>query len=166
MQGGDAAVADSAFEELSKAKSGLIALRPPLQHDAATYASLFDGLIVLNDVVLTADKPTSGLRFPQIKRELVRWRIGLTCLLADPTTWSCRRSTRRPNGAMKKQASDPGDEVFLAVCGLMANGARTILLSRWRTGGQTSVDLVREFLARNAELDSCRSLAAQRAGRF
>ena len=27
----------------------------------------------------------------------------------------------------------------------MASGARTILLSRWRTGGQTSYDLVREF---------------------
>ena len=27
----------------------------------------------------------------------------------------------------------------------MASGARTVLLSRWRTGGQTSFDLVREF---------------------
>ena len=39
----------------------------------------------------------------------------------------------------------PGNEVFLSVCGLMASGARTVLLSRWRTGGQTSYDLVREF---------------------
>ncbi len=28
----------------------------------------------------------------------------------------------------------------------MANGSRTLLLSRWRTGGQTSFDLVREFI--------------------
>ena len=27
----------------------------------------------------------------------------------------------------------------------MASGARTVLLSRWRTGGQSSYDLVREF---------------------
>ena len=39
----------------------------------------------------------------------------------------------------------PGNEIFLSVCGLMASGARTVLLSRWRTGGQTSYDLVREF---------------------
>jgi hypothetical protein len=39
----------------------------------------------------------------------------------------------------------PGNEVFLTVCGLMADGARTILLSRWRTGGQTSLDLTREL---------------------
>ena len=31
------------------------------------------------------------------------------------------------------------------VCGLMSDGVRTILLSRWRPGGQTSYDLVREF---------------------
>ena len=39
----------------------------------------------------------------------------------------------------------PGNEVFLSVCGLMASGARTVLLSRWRSGGQSSYDLVREF---------------------
>ena len=39
-----------------------------------------------------------------------------------------------------------GEEVFLAVCGLMASGSRTILLSRWRVGGQSTVDLMREFV--------------------
>lgn len=39
----------------------------------------------------------------------------------------------------------PGAEVFLSVCGLMSCGAQTILLSRWRTGGQTAFDMVREF---------------------
>jgi hypothetical protein len=35
--------------------------------------------------------------------------------------------------------------LFLSLCGLMSTGARTILISRWRTGGQTSLGLVREF---------------------
>lgn len=39
-----------------------------------------------------------------------------------------------------------GEEVFLAVCGLMASGSRTILLSRWRVGGQSTVELMREFV--------------------
>ena len=39
-----------------------------------------------------------------------------------------------------------GDEVFLTVCGLMASGSRTVLLSRWRVGGQSTVDLMREFV--------------------
>lgn len=39
-----------------------------------------------------------------------------------------------------------GSELFLAGCGLMAAGTRTILWSRWRTGGQSSLDLTREFV--------------------
>jgi hypothetical protein len=39
-----------------------------------------------------------------------------------------------------------GEEVFLSVCGLMASGSRTILLSRWRVGGQSTVELMREFI--------------------
>lgn len=39
-----------------------------------------------------------------------------------------------------------GNEIFLNVLGLMSTGARTILLSRWRTGGETSYDLAREFV--------------------
>ncbi len=38
-----------------------------------------------------------------------------------------------------------GSEIFLTVCGLMSTGTRTILLSRWRVGGQSTYDLTREF---------------------
>jgi hypothetical protein len=38
-----------------------------------------------------------------------------------------------------------GDEIFLTLCGLMSTGTRTVLLSRWRMGGQSSIDLVREY---------------------
>lgn len=67
-----------------------------------------------------------------------------------------------------------GDELFLAACAMMASGSRTILLSRWRDGGRTSYDLIREFarelphrtaseawqrsvqMARETELDAAR----------
>lgn len=39
-----------------------------------------------------------------------------------------------------------GDEIFLSLCGLMSTGARTVLLSRWRTAGRTTHQLTREFL--------------------
>jgi tetratricopeptide (TPR) repeat protein len=45
-----------------------------------------------------------------------------------------------------KRGSGTGEEVFNAICGLMASGCRTIMLSRWRVGGQSTFDLVREFL--------------------
>jgi tetratricopeptide (TPR) repeat protein len=51
--------------------------------------------------------------------------------------------TSAENG-LKRAAA--GHEVFLTVCGLMATGSRTILMSRWRDGGATSFGLVREFV--------------------
>jgi hypothetical protein len=38
-----------------------------------------------------------------------------------------------------------GEELFLACCGWMSAGCQTVLLSRWRVGGQSTLDLVREF---------------------
>lgn len=39
-----------------------------------------------------------------------------------------------------------GDEIFLAACGLMASGSRTALLSRWRVGGDSTSNLMKEFV--------------------
>ncbi|MEM8680460.1 MAG: CHAT domain-containing protein, partial [Planctomycetota bacterium] len=39
-----------------------------------------------------------------------------------------------------------GTELFNTMMALMSTGARTVILSRWRTGGETSYDLMREWL--------------------
>ena len=39
-----------------------------------------------------------------------------------------------------------GDEIFFAACGLMASGSQSILLSRWPVAGQSTFDLVREYV--------------------
>lgn len=39
-----------------------------------------------------------------------------------------------------------GSEVFLTVCGVMASGTRTLLLSRWRVGGASTENLIGEFV--------------------
>ena len=46
-----------------------------------------------------------------------------------------------------KLPARPGDDVFQPAVDLLAAGATTAVLSRWRTGGQTSVALMTEFLA-------------------
>lgn len=49
------------------------------------------------------------------------------------------------SGAEGSRNAD-GSELFLTTTGLMASGARTILISRWRVGGQSCLDLTRELL--------------------
>ncbi|MFO0914117.1 MAG: CHAT domain-containing protein [Pirellulales bacterium] len=39
-----------------------------------------------------------------------------------------------------------GDELFLSSCSLLVSGARTALLSRWRVGGESTRQLMREML--------------------
>jgi hypothetical protein len=49
-------------------------------------------------------------------------------------------------GGLAKLPARPGEDIFLAVTDLVAAGGRTALVSRWRMGGKTSIDLVEEFL--------------------
>jgi tetratricopeptide (TPR) repeat protein len=47
---------------------------------------------------------------------------------------------------LAKLSARPGDDLFIAATDLLAAGARTAVVSRWRVGGKVSVDLVEEFL--------------------
>lgn len=49
-------------------------------------------------------------------------------------------------GGLAKLPPYPGEELFLAVTDLVAAGGRTAVVSRWRMGGKTCVDIVEEFL--------------------
>ena len=58
-------------------------------------------------------------------------------------------------GGLARVPDRPGEEMFLATTALVAAGAETTLVSRWRTGGHVATDLVTEFM---------RDLAAPAAG--
>ena len=45
-----------------------------------------------------------------------------------------------------KGGAATGEELFVATSSLLAAGSRTVLISRWRPAGQTSYDLMREFI--------------------
>jgi tetratricopeptide (TPR) repeat protein len=49
-------------------------------------------------------------------------------------------------GGLTKPPAHPGEDLFLAVTSLMVAGGRTVLVSRWRPGGASSIDMVEEFL--------------------
>ncbi len=50
------------------------------------------------------------------------------------------------SGLRRDRTLPAGREIFATVCGLMATGSRTVLLSRWRTGGFVCAELIREFV--------------------
>jgi CHAT domain-containing protein len=143
----DEAVARAAFDQLAVVVPGAVALRSPPPAPSSIYGVLFRRLVVLDDIVVSAQDPYGWVLAP-----IDRGKAGAT--LADwlPLPWGGPDvvvlpgfHTAAEDSLKRLHKGLPGNDVFLAVCGLMANGARTALLGRWRTGGQTSFDLVREF---------------------
>ncbi|MGD0896908.1 MAG: CHAT domain-containing protein [Thermoguttaceae bacterium] len=141
--------AQAAFSQLAKAIPGCVAIHAPLPAASSLYARLLDRLVVLDDIAVTPEHMPYG--WSPLPAD--RGKPGGT--LADWIAWpwggpeeiilpgfhtAAEEALKRPGRAAN------GNEIFLAVCGLMADGARTVLLSRWRTGGQTSFDLACEFV--------------------
>jgi hypothetical protein len=140
----DEAVATGALEELGKVVPGTIGLPRALPAASHVYRLLTDNLVVLDDI-----KPASGPYdwSPMPDRgkhgsSLVGWLSlpwgGPEVVVLPGFHTLAESGLRKPSAA--------GNDLFLALCGLMSSGARTILISRWRVGGQTTVDLVREFV--------------------
>lgn len=67
-------------------------------------------------------------------------------------------------GGLEKLPARPGEELFVASTDLLAAGATTAVISRWRTGGKSCIDLMTEFLRDVAAAEPPdASLAWQRA---
>jgi len=141
------AVAQEAFGELAEVVPGAMALRSPLPGPSAVYASLFDRLIVLDDLGVSGEGPLGWSPVP-----LDRNKPGgsLSDWLALP--WGGPEEVILPGFHTAAEDSlkgmnraAPGREIFQTICGLMSSGTQTVLLSRWRMGGQSSFRLIREF---------------------
>jgi hypothetical protein len=139
-------VALAAFDEFAAAVPNAVALKSPPPAASSVYGTLFRQLVVFEDIPASEQDPYN---WPLAPLERSKSGAALADWLMLP--WGGPDVVVLPGfhtaaeDAMKRSHRLPGNEMFLATCGLMANGARTVLLSRWRTGGESSFDLVREF---------------------
>jgi tetratricopeptide (TPR) repeat protein len=158
FRGDKPAIAQEWAGRLAGALDRGLVLPPPSQAaPMPLVASLLDTLVVLDE--LSGDAPVAA-------RPLFTTQSGKPAMtfgdwLAPPN--------KRPRclvlpgfqsamaGGLARPPARPGEELFLAVTDLLAAGGRTAVVSRWRMGGKTSVDLVEEFLrdrrATEAEAD-------------
>jgi hypothetical protein len=149
--GKDDAETKDMIEQLQNSLPGAVALPEPLPEPPHLVAALLDGLIVLDDVDSQKMDDRSPLPLPRFRgatSEADAWvalpyggpeRVVITGLAtaAEEGLKGSRRGASR--------GGRPGSEIFQTLCRMMAGGARTILLTRWRTGGRTNLELVREF---------------------
>lgn len=140
----DPSVALEAAKQLHEVLPRVTAMTAPTEIGSALLAPFCDRMIVLSDFDQKVAGPydLSPLQIDRSKpaSRLVNW-------MALP--WGGPRQLILPGfhtaAEVGLKSGGSGQEVFLTLCGLMSTGSRTILLSRWRPGGQSSLDLIREF---------------------
>jgi CHAT domain-containing protein len=110
------------------------------------YGSLLDGLVVLDDLANASQSPFEWSPIPLDRQKSAGSLANWFALPWKTTDTIVLAGFHSPCENGLKDGAANGQELFLASCGLMATGARTVVLTRWRTGGQSSRDLVRQFV--------------------
>jgi hypothetical protein len=134
-------------------------LKRPLPSASPLYGSLFDTLIVFDEN--SVGEPAAGEKlatagerppfdWPPIPLDHTRAAGSLAQWIAlpqkNPAQMILPGIHTPAEGGLKQPSSKPrGSEMFLSLCGLMSSGARTVLVSRWRTGGASSEELAYQF---------------------
>ncbi|MCI0335501.1 MAG: CHAT domain-containing protein [Planctomycetes bacterium] len=154
QQGNDetATPSEEMLQELEQVVSGPVRLPTPLPEPARVISPLMDELIGFDDVQLDSNTSSGWSALPKSRGttdgELNAW-FGLPyggpgrVVLSGFTTAAEQGLKGSRRGGVR--SARPGDELFQSLCGMMADGARTILLTRWRTSGRTNFELIREF---------------------
>ena len=131
------------FDDLKNEIPGAVAIDARLPADASVFSTTVDQLVVWNDLKLNRNPYTmtpmavaSGRNDALSNMMELPWQ-GVEHVVLPGL------STAAASGARSRAT---GQELFLSACGLMAAGSRTVVLSRWKVGGQSTLDLTREFI--------------------
>ena len=135
----------AAIDDLTSLSRQAFVLASPQPAPTRFTAPFWDQLIVMQDVADSKQIPYDWAP--------VHISRGQSNVLADwfQLPWGAPQRILLPGfhtaaeNALKRPPRPEGQEIFLTVCGLMSSGPQTVLISRWRPGGQISYDLVREF---------------------
>jgi tetratricopeptide (TPR) repeat protein len=127
------------------------ALAMPSEAPSPVIASVLDALVVIDDVDASGLNPFAWSPLPIDRSAQVgaldQWLaipgVGPQRILLPGMHTLAERGGKAPRN---KDSGPPGSDLFYASCSLMSAGAETMLLSRWRVGGQSTLDIVREFI--------------------
>ncbi len=144
----DEQLARTRFDELLRINPQAVALNGKLPADSALFGSILEQLVVYDEISATRNGPLAWSPLPTVAKSadasLADWLI---------LPWGGPDQVLLPGFHTSAESAIRGiddqtavNEIFVPLCGLMATGARTVLINRWRTGGQTTQELLREFV--------------------
>ena len=126
---------------------GAVVLGATLPAPASLCSTQYDRLVILDDIPPANQDPFGWPPLPMVRGKpgstLGSW---LALPAGGPRTVVLPGYHTAAENALKTVKSAPGREIFLSLCALMENGATTVLLSRWRTGGLNAYQFTAEFV--------------------
>ena len=149
--GEDTELAERVTGEVSKLVPKSNVVGQSFKTHGHTFVSLLDGLLVWDDLDNGSQSPLNLAPL-----QVDRGKEGSTIQDWLVIPWPSPDVILLPGfhtpaeNALKKMKikgiNRIGDELFLTSMGLLGAGSRTLLLSRWRTGGRMTADLLTEFI--------------------
>lgn len=136
----------------------------PFPSSASAFATQIKQLLVLDDIPIASNtlplswSPFNGDKM-KLKNPVASWLMlpwgGPELIILPGFHTPAEFSLKTPRTGAKPIMN--GEDLFLSAMALQACGAKTILMSRWRTGGRSSYDLVEEFLKNYSSMTSTES---------
>ena len=134
-------------ESISESLPGAFTLPAKPLGPPRLYADLAQLLIVLGEAEIQPEEPFAWSPISTAgktgKETLGMWLLPPNS--GPQTVLLPAARTPAESGLRRRSKQRLGHELFITLCTLHAHGTQTVLISRWRTGGKTSVDLMREF---------------------
>ncbi len=148
-------LAAQVIEEIKDTVTGPEVIDNPVAVDSSLLPRLTQQLVVLAESELDPKQPYAFRPLPLDRSSsgggLAQWLSlplpGCERLVLGGVHTAAEHGFTQQGRDRKQQTQvAPGIELFHASCGLLASGAKTVLISRWPTAGKTHRDLLREFL--------------------
>ena len=139
------------LKKITSALEHPIQFPEPLPVPAAAFGSMLEELVVLSEQEINSSSPLAWDPLPTKSSakgsSLGSW-LGLPREGPQRLVYPGLRTIAESGGkpSRRKRSGVPGRELFMASCGLIASGAETVLMSRWKVGGESTMEITSEFV--------------------
>ncbi len=154
---GNLQFSEEAFKELATADSEVIKLDSlPKRTQPELLATLLDEVLVWSEIQLGKNHPLDFAPIALAPAPATPLRTWLLLPWRSPSTLVLPAfESDAGNGLRGKRQ---GMDLFVSTVGMMASGGRSITISRWRTGGENSLLLSRNYYERLGKMPSAKAL--------